>query len=50
MELPLTSGAAMMVSEAYVEWVVKLANNKFEQNARIIEKLMKHHTGELNAF
>lgn len=50
MELPLTSGAAMMVSEAYVEWVVKLANDKFEQNARIIEKLMKHHTDVINAI
>ena len=39
-----------MVNEAYIEWLIEVANEKFDQNMKTINKLYSQHSELLKQY
>ena len=39
-----------MVSEGFIEWLIEVANEKFDQNMKIINKLYSQHSELLKQY
>ena len=44
LEVPLADCGSLMVTETYLDWLITLANEKFDQNQKMIDKLFAEHS------
>jgi len=44
LEVPLADNGVLMVTEAYLDWLINVANEKFDQNQKMIDKLYSEHS------
>ena len=44
LEVPLAGCGSLMVTETYLDWLITLTNEKFDQNQKMIDKLFAEHS------